>query len=96
VQRLQPLRELELLLQHNAWAKGCTALGALTQLHQLSIKGRPLDESCKHGCGALSGAFWRECVSPLVGLTRLDCNPWVKAADSVEGRWVVQLGWCVC
>lgn len=84
-QELPSLRQLDLLLQYGAWAKACAALGGLTQLNSLTIKGRPLDERAKHGSGSLTTRFWGECVAPLSRLTQLTVTPWIKAADN-EGQ----------
>jgi hypothetical protein len=75
-----------LLLQHNAWARSCAPLGQLTQLASLAIKGQPLNEAAKHGAGSMAGAFWVQAVCPLVNLTRLEANPWLKAAAEEQGE----------
>jgi hypothetical protein len=71
---------LELQLVHPAYVKGCAGLADLTQLQQLAIVGRPLDESSKHGSGSISSAFWEDCIAVLTQLTSLSVNPWIKAA----------------
>jgi hypothetical protein len=89
-QGVPSLRDLALLLQHNAWARSCAPLGQLTQLASLAIKGQPLNEAAKHGAGSMAAGLWVQAVCPLVGLTRLEVNPWLKAAAEDQG------GSCVC
>jgi hypothetical protein len=77
--RLPALASLDLQLAHPGWAKACAGLGALSQLQQLSIAGRPMDEAARHGEGCVSCSFWESCIVPLSQLSSLSVNPWIKA-----------------
>jgi hypothetical protein len=78
--RLPALASLDLQLGHAGWMKACAGLGSISQLQQLTIAGRPMDEAARHGEGCISCAFWEACVAPLSQLTSLSVNPWIKAA----------------
>jgi hypothetical protein len=82
--RLSALTSLGLQLAHPGWQKACAGLGAISQLQQLTIAGRPMDEAARHGEGCISTSFWEGCVAPLSNLSSLSVNPWIKAAPGAR------------
>lgn len=82
--QLPALASLELQLAHPGWQKACAGVGGISQLTQLSIVGRPMDEAARHGEGCVSAGFWAGCIAPLGQLRSLSVNPWIKAVPGVR------------
>jgi hypothetical protein len=106
---LPHLTRLELRLAHPGWAKAVqqgqlASLGG--RLRHLAIRGRPLDEAAKYGCGAISAELWAAAITPLTALTHLSVNTWVRGAAGTGalprararagGRASVCVHVCVC
>ncbi|WIA41468.1 hypothetical protein OEZ86_005045 [Tetradesmus obliquus] len=90
--QLPALASLELQLAHLGWQKACAGLGGISQLTQLSIVGRPMDEAARHGEGCVSAGFWAGCIAPLGQLRSLSVNPWIKAVPGVPSASYSSLG----